>query len=118
VWRRLPRAGVVRAYWPEHYLWVASAMDRIGEHEDSLWDESDGFFYDVLRLPDGGAMRMKVRSLVGLLPFCATTVIYPDILEKFPELRQAIPRTQSSPCCQHFSTQARLQRPRHYVGVE
>jgi ABC-type glutathione transport system ATPase component len=33
----------------EHYLWVVSAMDRIGEHEDSLWDESDGFFYDVLR---------------------------------------------------------------------
>jgi hypothetical protein len=41
-------------------------MDRIGEHEDEMWDEQDGFFYDLLRLPDGQAMRLKVRSLVGL----------------------------------------------------
>ncbi|HWO29891.1 MAG TPA: hypothetical protein VNO32_13945 [Candidatus Acidoferrum sp.] len=76
----------------EHYLWVASAMDRIGDNEESLWDESDGFFYDVLRLPDGSGMRMKVRSLVGLLPFCATTVIYPDVLEKFPEFTNRVRR--------------------------
>jgi Mannosylglycerate hydrolase MGH1-like glycoside hydrolase domain len=76
----------------EHYLWVASAMDRIGDNEESLWDESDGFFYDVLRLPDGRGMRMKVRSLVGLLPFCATTVIYPDVLEKFPEFTNRVRR--------------------------
>jgi hypothetical protein len=76
----------------EHYLWVASAMDRIGDNDESLWDESDGFFYDVLRLADGRGMRMKVRSLVGLLPFCATTVIYPDILEKFPEFTSRIRR--------------------------
>jgi hypothetical protein len=76
----------------EHYLWVASAMDRIGENEECLWDEADGFFYDVLRLPDGSAMRIKVRSLVGLLPFCASTVIYPDVLEKFPEFTNRIRR--------------------------
>ena len=39
-----------------------------------MWDEADGFFYDLLRLPDGGAPRLKVRSMVGLLPFCATPV--------------------------------------------
>ena len=76
----------------EHYLWVASAMDRIGDHEDSLWDEEDGFYYDVLRFPDGSAFRMKVRSLVGLLPFCATTTVYPDILEKFPEFTSRVRR--------------------------
>jgi hypothetical protein len=39
----------------EHFIWIAYAMDRIGEHQDEMWDEEDGFFYDVLRLPDGEA---------------------------------------------------------------
>ena len=59
----------------EHFVWIAYAMDRIGAHRDELWDEQDGFFYDVLRLPDGDAIRLKVRSMVGLLPVCASTVI-------------------------------------------
>ena len=46
-------------------------MDPLGEHPDEMWDEEDGFFYDVLRLPDGSGARIKVRSLVGLLPLCA-----------------------------------------------
>lgn len=59
----------------QHTLWIAGAMDRIGEHDDELWDEEDGFFYDVLRLPNGQSRRLKVRSMVGLLPLCATTVL-------------------------------------------
>jgi hypothetical protein len=59
----------------EHFIFIAAAMDRIGENHDELWDEEDGFFYDVLRLPDGRAERLKVRSMVGLLPLCATTVL-------------------------------------------
>ncbi len=59
----------------EHFLFIASAMDRVGDNEDELWDEEDGFFYDVLRLPDGQATRLKVRSMVGLLPLCATTIL-------------------------------------------
>ncbi len=59
----------------EHFLFIAAAMDRIGDNQDELWDEEDGFFYDVLRLPDGQAQRLKVRSMVGLLPLCATTVL-------------------------------------------
>ena len=59
----------------EHFLFIAAAMDRIGDNEDELWDEEDGFFYDVLRLPDGSAARLKVRSMVGLLPLCATTIL-------------------------------------------
>ena len=51
-----------------------------------MWDEEDGFFYDVLRLPDGRAERLKVRSMVGLLPFCAVTVFEGDLLKKRPEL--------------------------------
>ena len=52
----------------EHFIFIAAAMDRIGDNDDELWDEADGFFYDVLRLPDGQAQRLKVRSMVGLLP--------------------------------------------------
>ncbi|HXK61436.1 MAG TPA: glucosidase [Acidobacteriota bacterium] len=70
----------------EHFFWIASAMDRIGEHHDELWDEEDGFFYDLLRFPNGDACRLKVRSLVGLLPLCATTVISEQAVKKFPRI--------------------------------
>lgn len=71
----------------EHFLWIGAAMDRIGEHDDEMWDSRDGFFYDLLRLPDGTATRLKVRSLVGLLPLCATTVIPPELLENLDKLK-------------------------------
>ena len=74
----------------EHFLWIASSMDRMGEQADELWDDEDGFFYDVLRLPDGSATRLKVRSMVGLLPLCATTVFSPEVLEKLPRVRARI----------------------------
>ena len=74
----------------EHYLWVASAMSRIGENAAGLWNEADGFFYDVLRFPDGHAAQMKVRSLVGLLSLCATSVVYPDMFEKVPDFKTRI----------------------------
>jgi hypothetical protein len=59
----------------DHFLWIAHAMNQTGP--DGMWDEEDGFYYDVLRLPDGSASRLKVRAMVGLLPLCATTVIEP-----------------------------------------
>ena len=74
----------------EHFMWISYAMDRIGEHHDEMWDEEDGFFYDLLRLPDGHAMRLKVRSLVGLLPLCASTVFEANVVERYPKLRDMI----------------------------
>jgi mannosylglycerate hydrolase MGH1-like protein len=74
----------------EHFAWIAYAMDRIGDQHDSLWDNEDGFFYDVLRLPNGESMRLKVRSMVGLLPLCASTVIEPAVAEKHPRLLQLV----------------------------
>ena len=74
----------------EHFLWIAGSMDRIGENQDELWDEEDGFFYDLLHLPDGTAGRLKVKSMVGLLPLCATSLISRDLIEKFPRLRQKV----------------------------
>ena len=66
----------------EHFLYIAAAMNRPGP--DGMWDEEDGFYYDLLRLPDGSATRLKVRSLVGLLPLCATTVIEKWQRERVP----------------------------------
>jgi hypothetical protein len=56
----------------EHFCYIAAAMNQPGA--DGMWDEEDGFYYDLLRLPDGSGTRLKVRSMVGLLPLCATTV--------------------------------------------
>ena len=74
----------------QHFVWIAYAMDRIGEHHDEMWDEADGFYYDVLRLPDGSATRLKVRSMVGLLPLCASTIIPQEIADAHPRLRRLI----------------------------
>ena len=66
----------------EHFLYIAAAMNQSGA--DGMWDEEDGFYYDILRLPDGSAQRLKVRSLVGLLPLCATTVMERSQRDKIP----------------------------------
>ncbi len=69
----------------EHFVWIASAMNSIGEQQEGMWDEEDGFYYDLLRLPDGSATRLKVRSLVGLLPLAASTVFTREMIEQMPE---------------------------------
>ncbi|MGH9254102.1 MAG: MGH1-like glycoside hydrolase domain-containing protein [Vicinamibacterales bacterium] len=69
----------------EHFLWIASSMMHAGG-DVGMWDEEDGFFYDVLRLPDGRAERLKVRSMVGLLPLCAVTVFERELSDKYPDL--------------------------------
>jgi len=71
----------------EHFLWIAASMDHVGDDNEELWDEADGFFYDVLRMPDGSSQRLRVRSLVGLLPLCASTVIEPTDIRRFEKLR-------------------------------
>jgi hypothetical protein len=74
----------------ENFLWITYAMDRIGENHDEMWDTKEGFFYDLLHLPNGDAMRLKVRSMVGLLPLCASTVFEPGIVERHPRLAELI----------------------------
>ncbi|HSE42622.1 MAG TPA: glucosidase, partial [Acidobacteriota bacterium] len=74
----------------QHFIWISYAMDRIGENHDEMWDEQDGFFYDLLRLPTGEAMRLKIRSMVGLLSLCASTVFEEDITTRYPKLAEMI----------------------------
>ncbi|OGT00212.1 MAG: glucosidase [Gallionellales bacterium RIFCSPLOWO2_12_FULL_59_22] len=68
----------------EHFLYIAAAMNNIGDRGIGLWDEEDKFFYDVLRAPDGEMMPLKVRSIVGLIPLCAVEVLEPELLDRLP----------------------------------
>ena len=80
----------------EHFYYIAAAMNRSGE--DGMWDEEDGFYYDILRLPDGSATRLKVRSMVGLLPLCATTVVEKWQRERIPgAMKQIFTRLSRMP---------------------
>jgi hypothetical protein len=72
----------------EHFLWIARAMNQAGS--EGMWDEEDGFYYDVLRFPDGGTRRLKVRSMVGLLPLCATSVIESWQRERVPQVSKIL----------------------------
>jgi len=85
----------------EHFFWIASGMNRVGP--DGMWDEEDGFYYDVLRLPDGRAQRLKVRSMVGLFPLCATAVVeswqrvrVPKVMETWLKRIQRMPELLKS----------------------
>lgn len=69
----------------EHFMWIASAMGHLAGGA-GMWDEEDGFYYDVLRLPNGESQRLKVRSMVGLLPLCAATVFDGKLFAKYPEI--------------------------------
>jgi hypothetical protein len=68
-----------------HFMWISVAMNP-PEADATLWNEQDGFYYDVMRMPDGATIELKVRSLVGLLPMCAATVFDADILDRYPQL--------------------------------
>jgi mannosylglycerate hydrolase MGH1-like protein len=74
----------------EHFVWIAAAMDRVGDHSDEMWDDAEGFFYDVLRFPNGGGARLKVRSMVGLIPLCANTVFPEEVLSKLPRFVERV----------------------------
>jgi hypothetical protein len=78
-----PAYGDMCVKFVEHFLWIATSMMNAGDGT-GMWDEEDGFFYDVLRFPDGRAERLKVRSMVGLLPLCAATVLEESLLDRLP----------------------------------
>jgi hypothetical protein len=70
----------------ENFCWIAAATNHVGSDGVSLWDDEDGFFYDVLRRPDGSSVPLKVRSIVGLMPLAAATVIPASVRTEFPQL--------------------------------
>jgi hypothetical protein len=72
----------------EHFLYIADAIDCIGDTKMALWDEEDGFYYDALHLPDGQQVPLKVRSMVGLIPLYAVAVLELETLDKFPGFKR------------------------------
>ncbi len=80
---------VASKFW-EHFVYIARAMDNRGQDGVGLWDERDGFFYDVLRLPDGTQYPMKIRSMVGLIPLFAVETLEPELLVRLPGFKRRL----------------------------
>ncbi len=72
----------------EHFVYIVHAMNDLGGEGIQLWDEEDGFYYDVLHLPNGGHYPIKVRSMVGLIPLFAVTTLEPEVVDKFPGFKR------------------------------
>ncbi len=80
---------VASKFW-EHFLYIANAMSHRGHDSMGLWNEEDGFFYDVLRLPEGQQIPMRVRSVVGLIPLFAVETLEPEILDRLPGFKRRL----------------------------
>jgi hypothetical protein len=78
---------VASKFW-EHFLHIARAMNNRGDEDIKLWDDQDGFFYDVLHLPEGQPLPMKVRSMVGLIPLFAVETLEPELLAELPDFKR------------------------------
>jgi hypothetical protein len=74
----------------EHFLGIAEAMTNMARQGIGLWDDEDGFYYDVLNLPNGQNITLKVRSMVGLIPLFAVETLEPCLLQKLPEFRERL----------------------------
>jgi hypothetical protein len=74
----------------EHFLYIADAMNHIGNMEDRLWNEAEGFYYDVLHLPDDRQIELKVRSIVGLIPLFAVEILEPETLAQLPAFKKRL----------------------------
>ena len=80
---------VASKFW-EHFIHIAHAISHRGQNGTGLWNEEDGFFYDVLRLPDGNYLPMKIRSMVGLIPLFAVGTLEPELLERLPGFKRRL----------------------------
>jgi hypothetical protein len=80
---------VASKFW-EHFVYIAHAMCHRGEDSMGLWDEQDGFFYDVLRLPNGANFPMKIRSMVGLIPLFAVETLDSEQLKRLPGFKRRL----------------------------
>jgi hypothetical protein len=80
---------VASKFW-EHFIYIADAMNHRGSDGIGLWDEMDGFFYDVLRFPDGRKYPMRIRSIVGLIPLFAVETLESELLDRLPGFKRRL----------------------------
>jgi hypothetical protein len=78
---------VASKFW-EHFLFIAKAINHLGEDGVGMWDEEDGFFYDALHMPDGGCFPLRVRSMVGLIPLFAVETLEPRLIDQLPGFKR------------------------------
>jgi hypothetical protein len=78
---------VASKFW-EHFLYIANAINHIGDDGDCMWNDADGFFYDVLHMPDGRHMALTVRSIVGLIPLFAVETLESEFVDKLPGFKR------------------------------
>jgi hypothetical protein len=82
--------GDVASKFFEHFVHIASAMNNLGGHGVGLWDEEDGFYYDVLHLPDASHYPVKARSMVGLIPLLAVEILEPEVMSRLPDFQRRV----------------------------
>jgi hypothetical protein len=80
---------VASKFW-EHFIYIADATSHRGQDGMGLWNQEDGFFYDVLKLPDDTHFPIKIRSMVGLIPLFAVETLEPEVLDKLPDFKRRL----------------------------
>jgi hypothetical protein len=105
--RDIPAHENVASKFFEHFVYIAHAMDHRGGQGIELWDEEDGFYYDVLHLLDGSDIKMRVRSMVGLIPLFAVETLEPDSIDRLPGFKRRM---------QWFIIIEALQKFHYYFG--
>jgi Glycosyl hydrolase family 63 C-terminal domain len=103
----------------EHFVYITRAMNDIGGEGIELWDGRDGFYYDVLQLPDGQAFPLKVRSMVGLIPLFAVETLDPELVDHLPGFKRRMQwfienRPELS---ERFETEATEHGPRRFLSL-
>src|SRR6184192_1637903 len=103
----------------EHFVYICRAMNDIGGEGIELWDVADGFYYDVLHLPDGHALPLKVRSMVGLIPLFAVETLDPELVDHLPGFKRRMQwfienRPELS---ERFETEATDDGPRRFLSL-
>ena len=80
---------VASKFW-EHFIFIARAMNHMGDDGMCLWNEEDGFFYDILAMPEGQRLPIRIRSMVGLIPLFAVQTMEPELLEAMPSFNRRL----------------------------
>jgi hypothetical protein len=103
----------------EHFVYICEAMNNLGGENIELWNAKDGFYYDLLSLPNGSRLPLKVRSMVGLIPLFAVETLDPKVVDKLPGFKRRMQwfienRTELS---EHIETESTDDGPRRFLSL-
>ena len=103
----------------EHFVYICRAMNNIGGEKIELWDREDGFFYDVLHLPNGETKHLKVRSMVGLIPLFAVETLDPELIDKLPGFKRRLQWFMENrpELSEHIETESTDDGPRRFLSL-